>query len=317
MHYIALLYERTRQSRLIQESVKLRGYHPATWVPSDLSRIRLPVYAIAYAQCPTFRDIYLEFIKKEKMMPTWERYQGRIIDELYKLTHSKCEEYVSRCSSSNVDIYGYLIDKQDEIVAEAKNRHKNMFKQINPQPTNEQMLSLEEGLKKVIRFEAEITSTLVDFEIARVESTNPKRIFNEYFNFNTNLALRAKNQGFTTPAIPDFVYRHELIGDIKSGAWQEFFEYTIVAYALAYEEHIGRDMNYGAILHVQLPQNRLVPAHYEGDIVFLDDSRRNRFIMMRNRKLELLATQIDPGKPDTPNGCIGCGFMHLCWEATK
>ncbi len=312
MHYIAVLYERTQQSRAAAAAdIKLRGYNLATWVPADF--LRLPVYALAYALCPKFRDIYFEWVKKRSRQPTWERYQGRVIDEVYKLIHLKCEKYASATRSRDFALYSYLLSAQEEILGDAKNRHRSALSAINPPPSEEEIEAFDKGLKKIITFEAEITSAFMNFEIARLRDASPNRVFREHFDFNTNLSLGAKNQGFTSPAIPDFVYRHEVIGDIKSGAWQRFFEYTVIAYALAYEEHTQRNMNYGAILHVQLPNNRLVPAHYEADIIYLDDSRRRKFLAMRNRKLEIITEGIDPGKPDNPSECTGCFFYSDCW----
>ena len=312
MHYVAILYERTLQSRSAAPmGITLRGYNPATWVNSEW--LRLPVYALAYGVCPTFRDIYLERVDGKSRQSTWERYQGRIIDELYKLIHSRCQEYASHTSTGSFELYDYLVSIQDQMVSEAKNPHRAALEQAVPQPTQQQIQAFDQGLKKIIRFEAEITSAFIDFEIARIQSANPNRIFSEYFDFNTDLALRAKNQGFITPATPDFVFRHRVVGDIKSGHWQTFFEYTVVAYALAYEEHTHSDMNYGAILHVQLPRNRQVPAHYEADIIYLDDSKRSKFLVMRNRKLEIITNRIDPGKPDNDSDCAGCSFYSECW----
>lgn len=313
MHYIAILYERTPQSRSTAEAnIRLRGYTQPTWVDSEWPR--LPVYALAYVFCPTSRDVYLEWVEKKVRPFTWERYQGRVIDELYKLIHLNCQEYALHTPTSRFDLYTHLVSIQGQLVSDAKDRHQNAFEQISPRPNQRQIQAFDDGLQKIVRFEGEITSAFMDFEIARLQSASPNRIFREYFDFNTDFALRAKNQGFATPATPDFVFRHAVVGDIKSGHWQAFFEYTVVAYALAYEEHTHRDMNYGAILHVELPRRRQVPAHYEGDVIYLDDAKRRRFLAVRNRKLQIVANAIDPGKPDSNPGCAGCSFYSDCWS---
>lgn len=315
MHYIAILYERTRQSRgTTGPAIELRGYSPKTWIPAELSEVELPVYALAYTPCPRFRDVYLEWVLETPITPTWGRYQGRVIDEVYKLIHERCEEYASGTRTRNFDLYNHLIREQNAILANAKNKYQRELSQIQTQPDESVTQAFDEALKKIIRFEAEITSAFINFEIAKIESANPHQIFTEYFNFNTDFALSARNQGFRTPATPDFIYRHEVIGDIKSGKWQHFLEYTIVAYTLAYEEHTGHDMNYGAILHVELPTSRLVPAHYRAGIKFLDDYKRKRFILMRDRKLEIVSQGLDPGKPDSQNECdTECPFLSYCW----
>lgn len=316
MHYIAELYQRTVQSRSSpRPAITLRGYKQATWVDSEL--LSLPVYALTYGFCPTFRDVYLEWVQGKARQTTWESYQGLVMDKLYKLIHQRCQEYASHTPTRSFNLFDYMISVQDELINQALVEHKKKLEQVIPAPSPEQLDAFEQGLRKIARFEGEITSAFIDFEIARLQSTNPATIFSEYFDFTTDLPLRAKNQGFTTPATPDFVYRHQVIGDIKSGSWQKFFEYTVVAYALAYEEHIHRDMDYGAILHVQLPESRKVPAHYEGDIVYLDDSKRNRFLVMRENKLQIITQKIDPGKPSNDQYCTGCSFYSECWSNTS
>lgn len=316
MHYVAVLYERTHQSRSTAPAdITLRGYTLPTWADPEWSR--LPVYALAYAFCPTSRDIYLEWVENKERPPTWERYQGRVIDELYKLIHLKCQEYASHTPPRSFDLYAHLTSIQDQILDEAKSCHRDALERVITPLSRRQIEAFDQGLKKIVRFEAEITSAFMDFEIAKLQSATPNSIFSEYFDFNTNFHLRAKNQGFTLPATPDFVFRHEVVGDIKSNHWQTFFEYTVVAYALAYEEHTHKDMNYGAILHVQLLRSRGVPAHYEADIIYLDDSKRNRFLAIRNRKLQIVADRIDPGKPDNDSGCAGCSFYSECWDGAN
>ena len=316
MHYIAELYQRTVQSRSSPPPmITLRGYRQETWVDSEM--LSLPVHALAYGFCPTFRDVYLEWGQGRARQVTWEGYRGLVIDKLYKLIHQRCQEYASNTPPRSFDLFDYMMSAQDELVNQAVDKYKSKLKQVIPEPSKEQLEAFEQGLRKIARFEGEITSSFIDFEIARLQSTNPGTIFSEYFDFTTDLQLRAKNQGFNTPATPDFIYRHQVIGDIKSGSWQKFFEYTVVAYALAYEEHTHRDMDYGAILHVQLPENRKVPAHYEGDIIYLDDSKRKRFLIMRENKLQIITGKIDPGKPPNNQGCTGCSLYSECWSDTS
>ena len=161
---------------------------------------------------------------------------------------------------------------------------------------------------------ATIASALIDFEIGRVEGATPKGIFNEYLGFNTNVVLRSPHLGFTGKVSPDFIYRHEVIGDIKTGTWQEFFMYTAIAYALAYEEHTRRDMNYGTILYPEFPRNQRIPVYHYTSIEFLSDPMRLAFKAVRDRKLQIIHDKKDPGKPDSKDKCDpGCPFLSHCW----
>ena len=291
MHFVALLDDRFQKIGRTKRQVDIewRGYRPQTWVPAELSGIELPVNSLAYNVCPTHRDIYLEFVQHLQRPPTWERYRGRLIDEVYKTVHRKCAEYVLSHSVNQFALYEYLVGEQDNILQEVKREHRPELRGLNVVGVAPQ--TLDEELKRIIRFEAEITSALVAFQIAKVKSGSPRRIFDRYFMFNTDLPLNAPHQGFRGDATPDFIYRNNVVGDIKSGKWQEFFYYTIAAYALAYEEHTNEDMNYGVILHLE-KSNRRVPLHYRTRIELIDDAKRERFCMVRNRKLEIVQARI-------------------------
>ena len=321
MHFIALLYD-----RLLHESkqgissgeagITLRGNDYKYWVAPELGGVQLPVNVIAYASCPTSRDLYLEIVEGKTRPPTWDRYKGRVIDEIYKNTHKTSSAYVASCQTKDCDLYSHLISKKDGLIDRAKRNHQTAFDSIEPKPEGTEVEEFDRALHKIVNFEAEITSSILDFEIARLESANPRKVFNDFFDFNTDFALTAKHQGFTTPSTPDFIFRNTIIGDIKSGHWQNFFIYTLVAYALAYEEHTGRPMNCGVILHVELPPSRLVPAHYHVTIEQLSDYHRNRFLAIRDRKLQIINEGIDPGKPTDATSCGVCGFYQTCWGAT-
>jgi len=315
MHYVTFLDDRSQKIGRARRKIKisLRGYDYKTWVPADLSHIALPVYMIAYSPCPKLRDIYLEVVQGLPRQPTWERYKGRLIDSVYKLVHRKCESYLSSCNVRNFDIYTHLINEEQAILDEAKNRFSSELAAISPPPSPTKIASLDEQLRKVVGFESSLIASLMNFQIAKVRAANPMRIFRQYFDFNIDLALTAPHQGIRGDATPDFIYRHKVIGDIKSGKWEEFFEQTIVAYALAYEEHTGENMDYGVILHVEFT-NRRVPSHHRTKIDILDDAKRKRYLLLRERKFAVIESGNDPGMPNSQALCDpGCSFLSTCW----
>jgi CRISPR-associated protein Csa1 len=314
MHYLAILYEKTaRALETPQSPITLRGYDPKTWIPPELSDVKLPVYAIAYAPCPTFRDIYLERVTGIELPVTWKRYQGKLIDEVYKSIHHTSLEYVTKSKAKNFDLYNELVSNREIIIEEAKRKYQRDFRNIISPPGNPEIENFYNTLQKIIRFEAELTSSTINFEIARTRNANPNRIFNEIFDFNTDLSLNPRHQGLNSPATPDFIFRHKIIGDIKSGTWRKFFEYTAIAYALAYEDHTNQNMDYGVVLHVELPSSCLIPVHYECEIEYLSDHKRKRFLAVRNRKFEIIKSQQDPGKVERIKCDPECQHLLDCW----
>lgn len=321
MHFVAQVYkdeqENIRGQGKDSDTITLRGYNPKMWVAPELMEVKLPVNVIAYNACITGRDLYLERIGGMRSPETWERYQGRLIDSVYKLSHELCETYVLRQAHIKSNLETYLMKNHRKIINAAKTEHSEVFRKINPQPNQTLVRNFDPILRKIIRSEARIASSLIDYEIGRVEGATKKGIFNEYLGFNTDVILRSPHMGFTGKVAPDFIYRHEVIGDIKTGTWQEFFIYTAVAYALAYEEHTRRDMNYGTILYPQFPRNRDIPVYHRTTIVFLNDGMRLAFKTVRDRKLQIIQGRKDPGKSDSQDKCDpGCPFLTHCWGNT-
>lgn len=318
MHVIAQIYkeeqENIREQGKEANTVVLRGYNPKMWVGPELMDVKLPVNAIAYNLCITGRDLYLERIKRLRNPETWERYAGRVIDSVYRLSHEWCEAYVLRQTKMKSNLETYLVKNQNKIINRAKDEHSSVLGRIAPQPNQSLIRSFDGTLRKIVRSEARIASSLIDFEIARVEGATLKGIFDEYLGFNTNVVLRSPYLGFTGKVAPDFIYRHDVIGDIKTGTWQEFFLYTAIAYALAYEEHTRRDMNYGTILYPEFPRNQRIPVYHHTSIEFLSDPMRLAFKAVRDRKLQIIHDKEDPAKPDSKDKCdSGCPFLSYCW----
>jgi len=271
MHFVAVLYEKTGRSlESAPAPITLRGYNARTWAPPELAGVKLPVYALAYAPCPTCRDVYLDKVVNVQMPFTWGRYTGKMIDFIYKNLHRLCSDYVTQARAKSFDLYKRLIDGQDQLIEEAKREHQSDYNTISTPPSETDSDCFYGSLKKIIRFEAELTSASIDFEIARNRNANPGHIFSHLFDFNTDYSLNPRHQGFSSPATPDFIFGHRIIGDIKTGIWQSFFEHTVIAYALAYEDHTNQNMDYGVILNVELPNSRLIPVHHEVGIEYLD-----------------------------------------------
>ena len=235
MHFVAILYEKTARSfESPPSTITLRGYDHKTWIPAELAQIRLPVYALAYAPCPTCRDIYLDRVANIQIPFTWDRYKGKVIDFIYKNIHKTCSDYVTQCRARTFDLHQELNSKQDELIERSKREFQRDYQRIESPPRQQETARFYDSLKKIIRFEAELISATINFEMARNRSANPDHVFSEHFDFNTDYSLSPRHQGFNSPATPDFIFRHQIVGDIKSGSWKGFFEYTAIAYALAY-----------------------------------------------------------------------------------
>lgn len=298
-------------------TISLRGYDRKTWAPPELSHIRLPVNLLAYNRCPTHRDVYLKKIENKTLKETWSSYQGRVIDHLLKSIHKKISEYVSNTSLSELLLFEHILSNQNLLIEEAKEKYMPIYRQIQPLTNHQQKIDeFDSGLCKIVRMEAEISGALIDYRISKKFDVRKDAEAEQLFPFLVDITLTARKLGFSDPVTPDFIYRGESLaaGDIKTGPWEEFYSYTFTAYALAYEYEHRQDINFGIILHTDIPPNRQVPIYKQTDINIISDSFRKKFIAVRNHKLEIVDKAEDPGKPSQdrcdPNLC---GYYQECW----
>lgn len=319
MHYVAHLLERYNRSRGQDPAVELRGYNTATWVPPEYQfhGVALAINRLAYSPCKSYRDLYFELVQGIPRPPTWPRVVGRAVDAIYQRVHEVARRYCHSSQPSDFDLVEFLAGEGPALVERVLKEELRNIETIQPKPPGaKDQTRLRRSLEKIVRFEARQISFTIEREMARVMQQRPGEIFDQHFDFNVQFNVESRKLGFASPSTADFFYHQAVLGDIKVGEWQSYYDYTMVAYALAYEEEQEADLNLGAILLVQCPPNRRVPSHQGSCLEFLDDARRKRFLIIRDRKLEIIANRIDPGRAEREEDCDrNCPYWERCWGA--
>ena len=316
MHLIAALYAKHVKGNPQPIKVELRGYQPAVWVSSEyqLADVALPLNQLAYAACPTSRDLYFEVVEGIQRPLTWERAVGRIVDGLYKSLHLAAEAYCHTTQARSFDLTSHLTARTSEFVGNAIRGQRTEIRKLEPAPSEAEIEGLRTSLAKIVRFEAMMLGSAIEQEIACSPDKTPRQVFDQTFDFSSDFKIASQKLGFTPIATADFLYRQQVIGDIKTGESKPFFDYTMAAYALGYEEEHGNDMDLGAILVVSLPPSRPFPVHKGSRLKRLDDGLRRVFIAMRDHKLRIVAERKDPGRAETQGSCDpSCPFLERCW----
>jgi CRISPR-associated protein Cas4/Csa1 subtype I-A len=321
MYFVAYLLDRHSRRNKEIPPVDLRGYKTSTWAPPDYQSrgIALPVNRIAYSLCPTFRDLYFEHVKRIPRPLTWSRVAGKAVHTLYKELHKAARDYCHATSAAAFDLIDHLGREEPALVDRVLLNELREIDQVEPRPPTERDKErLRIDLHKIVRFEARLIGSTIEREISRLPDRRPGQLFDYYFDFNVEFSVDSRRHGFTSPATPDFFYHQAVLGDIKVGQWQTYYDYTMVAYALAYEEEHETDIDLGAILLVECLRSRPVPSHKGSHIEILDDHRRRRFLVVRDRKLEIIAEQMDPGPAEHQEDCDRhCPYWDHCWGTTS
>lgn len=318
MHHVAHLLERYNRTKQKNPAAKLRGYRASTWVPPEyqFNGVALAVNQLAYSACKSYRDLYFERVQGIPRPQTWPRVVGRAVDAIYKQVHEVARQYCHSTRAKDFDLVEFLAQEGPGLVEQVLREELRDIDSIQPEPPSlRNQTRLRRALEKIVRFEARQISFTIEREMARILNQRPGEIFDQHFDFNVQFNVESRKLGFASPSTADFFYHQVVLGDIKVGEWQSYYDYTMVAYALAYEEEQGVDMDPGAILLVQCPPRR-VPSHQGSRIQFLDDARRKRFLITRDRKLEIIANRIDPGRAEREEDCDRkCPYWERCWGA--
>jgi CRISPR/Cas system-associated exonuclease Cas4 (RecB family) len=320
MIFIPFLDRMTNQLETIRDTtmnIKYRGYEKITYPPPDIFGIRLPVNLIAYNQCKTQRDVFL-FVTGQRPPESWDRYRGRVIHSLYEEIWRCIAEKVRAGSIDSLDLYGDLDESRNNIVNSVLRKHRSIHNRLRTNYEEEDFEKLKgkllEDIEKVFSFERNLATALVNFEISRLFSQpSGDPLFSKVFCLSLNQNFSAPNLGFSNPVTPDFLYRNNIVGDIKIGPWKDYYYHTITAYALAIEYHTRSSVNCGVVLHVDLERPRSNPIHEATSFEPIDDSMRKKFLMIRDQKLLIARKKIDPGLPENQGNCAGCGYNQICW----
>ena len=321
MIFVPFLDRTTNQLETLRRStnnIRYRGYEKKTYPPPEIFGTRLPVNLIAYNLCKTQRDVYL-YVTGHELPESWERYRGRVIHSLYQEILKNIVEKLRSGSISTLNLDAELDGLQETIVNNVLREHRSIYNRLNAIYTNEQLQNLHSRLKsemeKIFLYEKSLSSALVNFEISRLfNQSSGDSLFQKAFSLSIGQSFDAPKLGFTSPVSPDFIYKNNVVGDIKAGPWRDYYYDTITAYALAIEFHMKSAVDCGIVLHVDVERLRPVPIYERTSFELIDDSKRRKFLAIRDQKLLIAKYQKDPGRPEDSDECSGCGYRSICWE---
>ena len=319
MFFIPILDRTTNQLGTLAQNkleIILRGYERKSYPNSDLLGTHLPVNLLAYNFCKTQRDVYL-YITGEVLPESWDRYQGRVVHYFYEIIYNKIREIITTSSIDKINIFDSLLTERDSLKQNAIKKYSGVYNKVKGMygtgDLKKKNDDLAENLDKIFRFEVSLCSSLVNFEISRLyNQTGGDSLLQKAAALHVGQQFAASPLGFSDPVSPDFIYK-QAVGDVKTGEWQEYYQHTIAAYALAVENHLREDVNCGVILHVNLDQSRKVPICEKTEFINIDDTIRRKFLIIRDQKLYIAKYHNDPGLPEDDSGCVGCNYHEKCW----
>jgi CRISPR/Cas system-associated exonuclease Cas4 (RecB family) len=303
-----------------RKEITVRGYnynHNPVRLAPELSNNSwfLPINEIVSDYCPTYRYSYLKkYVPDAKIQLTWDSFKGRIIDNLYEDLYNEFAKYTNGTKLKDLILRESLEKFKNEWIEKIKKDIERENTKIATPPNGDEIDIFINNIGKLLKFEIELCSAIVDYRISTKEDINLKAEIGLLFPFVFRGKINASKLGFSGGLELDFIYKQMVVGEIKAGEWREFYNLSCAAYALAYEFEHKRDLDLGVILCPIFHDKRTVPLYYKSEIKILDDIYRKAVLLLRDKKIGLMREGKDPKTPRTKVDCPkGCGYLNYCW----
>lgn len=314
MFFVPLMFLNQNRLMNLENQAKLitiRGYDDRYEPEADLQRYRIGVHLLA-DYCPTDRYIYISKKIRPELKSTWKGFQGKIIEETYFEFYDLAKTYIQETDLRNLD-FNSLKTNISRIIESKEQKINDAVDLFSRKPRTRDKTRFLEKLKILVDFEFNLFSTYMQFLISKKSGINKKTEFQTVFDFIFEHSMDGRKIGLTDSLRPDFIYIRKVMGDIKTGKWEEFFRVMIAAYSLAYEASEKSDMNYGVVLNPTFIGGRKVPTYMNSEIFVVSDVLRKAFLAKRNKKLKVLLLDDIPQKPANDVQCQDCGYWEFCW----
>ena len=221
-----LAFENTISPSLVDELMKLaddkihvRGYNPKYCVPAPLRNAKwhLPFNAIPIKYCPTDRYSYLNKYQRDvTCQRSWEVLQGRILDDLYDEFIKELFKYLSAAELDSVNIIDGLQEFNDRFLLDSKSKIQEEKSHLLNPPKGSDIAKMEKLVERTLRYEIELASALLDYQISKTENPTIDSIKTMLFPFTVKPPYTVGSFGISPTAQPDFLFDNKIIIDIKS-----------------------------------------------------------------------------------------------------
>ncbi|MCV0400997.1 MAG: CRISPR-associated protein Cas4 [Nitrosopumilus sp.] len=298
-----------------KDKISIRGNHPKYRVPADFANTEwfLPFNEIPIKYCPTDRYSFLN--KYQSSIPktqTWPMLKGNILDDMYEQFINNLISYLNSKELSTVNVLHDFEEFESQIMTKITEKIDNKKNDLLIKPEDNEIDDFKKLITSVIHFETQLGSALIDYKISMNDSLELKTMVTMLFPFVSKPTYTITSFGITNRVQPDFLFDNKIIIDVKSPPWIDDYYVALGGYALVYEKSNEREMNLGMIVTPEYNSTRKVPFYFNSEIVPIEDRYRREFLLRRDKLLELIKNNQDPGVPTDTQPCTSCAYFNHC-----
>jgi CRISPR-associated protein Csa1 len=287
---------------------RIRGWHYGDRPVKPLVSGSLSVSTIASDFCPTARDLYLRYIEGFEAIPSPPMVRGTLYHGILEAVVTTAKKLVYEGISPDLN-FGRALDDQGSSVIErliADERESIEMAGL----TSEELQQVRKNMMKIWNSEACQISAAVVFTLSSSPHMNSDSLVAHAIPLTIEHRIDGSRIGLSRGlSIDAFQSLRPMIMEMKTGKEQEFHRLTLAGYALAFESAFERPVDFGMLAYPRFIDDRPVP-YVLRRVYPIDDELRLRFLQMRDRKLEIINKQLDPG---LPTRCPStCSFIEIC-----
>ncbi|MEM2910776.1 MAG: type I-A CRISPR-associated protein Cas4/Csa1 [Nitrososphaerota archaeon] len=277
-------------------SEELRGWN---WknppVAPLLESIKLGIWEVTSRYCATRYDAYLHRVLKVSPRPTKPMLLGRVVHDLFVETFKCLKKAILEEPKSGSELYYILTSNRKKVVAHTLERFPtNLVDDISCK-----LNSLYNHLSLQIS---------ADYDRLMVEAPRIARpsIADRFLTISCERPVDGSRLGLSSWLMVDIYAPPIGIVEVKTGPLKDFHELSLSGYALAMESSEYAPINFGQLMYVYLNNGIRILRK----LVRISDELRKEFLEERDKLMEILYHERDPG---LPNECPeSCPYYFYC-----
>jgi len=254
----------------------------------------LTLHEVASQHCPTGRDIYLRRVEGVRPPPNERMIRGIILHSVVEraIVEAKKALYSERARTGD-ELASALAEIGEKVLAEVTEPARGL--------REEERASIESKARSLWRFEVIQIASNLDRALADNPRAGLDALVNTAIPFVVERCIDGSFLGLSDAIRVDALAHSRVVLDLKTGKKREFQELFTAGYALALEAELEGPVDVGVIVYLDFVSGK---PHVSREIHLVEEGLRREFIEEMNRKMRIVAEEIDPGVAEScPRDC--------------
>lgn len=294
------LYKDMRRLPQVEVSEELRGWSYSEGLVTTPGGPLLGVSDITGGFCDKGRDVYLRYVKKVKQRDNYLLQRGRLVHEVWMRTIVEVKR----------SIYNLGFEATgDTLAGEAsrlKDKLKAEFREKYPLIPEDEATWL---IGRIVNEGYSTYSSALERQQSRSRFLEIDGLISATIPLITEFPINGERIGLSMALRADALIPPSLILELKTRPPRREFELTLAGYAMAFESQYETPVDRGLLIYVEV-DTQGKRLYVRPKLLPLGDNLRSEFIERRDKLLEMILYEEDPGMSSKcPQECP---YLYYC-----